>query len=450
MMKDLLFRLLFLILLLSFGECDISAQVVTRWKIPTLFPSNSTIREWRSVCSIGYGFSEEYPSSKCFFLYDPALPTVSMIEFSDDYMVTDFRVMNDSVFFCGVNVRKSVGIEGCFDIVNTMIAGTDSISFCELSILFPLIQVTIPKRMDVYYDEGATHIAFVGDMVNSASVVASTVGHAYYDGMNWNYNFYDNTSGYMVFTDIAASDLYVAAVARKNMDPNCYVHMFKVSNDFLNTPLNAWNCFVLNGRVPLGDILVENLSDTEFALSYHFRIGLYSMTDVQLFRVDNVSSTIILQNTIQTIHGPMELYTSAWKMKELCFDPSTQQLLLLHDAATQVVQTVESTVFKYDIPNINSGWVGASYSPHVVIDKIDAATNNGYWTIGEENYGLEFSRETLVAAATCRQDYNLSYIFSAGAVNIAPFMLVLANNSIIEKTISATIHHPFFSINCTE
>ena len=175
-----------------------------------------------------------------------------------------------------------------------------------------------------------------------------------------------------------------------------------------------------------------------------------SMTDVQLFRVDNVTSTIILQNTIQTIHGPMELYTSAWKMKELCFDPSTQQLLLLHDAATQVVQTVESTVFKYDIPNINSGWVGASYSPHVVIDKIDAATNNGYWTIGEENYGLEFSRETLVAAATCRQDYNLSYIFSAGAVNIAPFMLVLANNSIIEKTISATIHHPFFSINCTE
>lgn len=449
-MKDLVFRLLVLILFLAFGECNISAQVVARWKIPTLIPSNSTIREWRSVYSIGYGFSEEYPSSKCFFLYDPVSPTVNMIEFSDDYMVTDFRVMNDSVFFCGVDIRSSEGIVGCFDIVNTMITGTDSILFCKLRIPLSSLRVTISKRMDVYYDEGATHIAFVGDMVNSASTVTTTVGHAYYDGVNWNYNIYDNTSGDMVFTDIAASSQYLAAVAKKNMDPNCYVHMFKVSNDFLNTPLNAGSCFVLNGRDPLGDILVEDLSETEFALSYHFRIGLYSITDVQLFKADNVSSTLILQNTIQTIHGPMELYTPAWKMKELCFDPSTQHLLLLHDAATQVVQTVESSVFKYDIPNINSGWAGVSYSPHVVIDKIDAATNNGYWSIGEENYGLGFSRETLATAATCRQDYNLSYIFSAGAVNIAPFLLMPFSNTDFGEIIKVTIHYPYLSVNCTE
>ena len=435
---------------LSTAGLKLNAQVVTRWTVPSMFRSNSIIREWKTGYSIVYGISEWFPSSKCFFLYDPTGATHNLIELSDQYEVSDFRIVNDSVFFCGRDILTKVGIVGFFSIYNT-VYGSFGISIGELKDNGSIPQyVRNAKRMDVFCYDGATHIVYVGDMVSSSMTYTTTVGEAYYNGGNWNIEFYDNTVGDMIFTDVAASNKCVAAVAKKNMDTNCYVHAFKAAPSFLNSPLSMGNVMVLNGRGPLGDILVEDLSDSQFALAYHYRTSSSSGTDLQMFQVDLTTATFVVQNALQVSHGPLELYSPTWKMKQLCYDQYTRHLILLHDVATQYLQIETNALFWYDMPNLSIGWINVSHAPEMVVDNIDAASDGGYWSIGEAENRLMFSRGRIGVGVNCRYEYQLSSILSAGVFSIAPYLNVIVPFQRGSSTIPITTDYPLQTVICEE
>ena len=194
---------------------------------------------------------------------------------------------------------------------------------------------------------------------SSTPVPSTTVGDAYFDNYsgNWIVDFYQNAAGDMVYTDIAASSDYVVAVAKKNYSPDYFVHVFRLSGDFLSTPIGVNNVFQITGNVPMGDILIEDISATDFVLAYHFAVGGGPGTELQQFRVDPVTPTIIIQLSLLAHHGAYVSYSPAWAMKQLCFDATRMRMLLLQDAATDIMPSVESNILSYTPSGIGAGYV---------------------------------------------------------------------------------------------
>lgn len=374
--------------LMLFSGLGLSAQSFVKWNAMYWQNDNSTIREWQGGYSVGY--MEDMSGQGHFFLKDNN-NSMQIAVLPRGYAVTDFRIKDDSVFFCGVDTISDRGIVGFFDI-NMLYAGLGAINY---GVLDPLIfappslkYVTYPRRMDVYVLDGMTHIAFVGDMqtVSGGSIVtATTMGSAFWDGMNWRMCFYDNNTGVFEFTDVAASGSYVVAAARRIVQPAKVVQVFNLSHYLLGAPLNPGNFFQLTGNAPLGDILVEDISSTDFMLAYHSNdvLGLLN-TELQHFKVVPATYSLSVQYTIQTCHGVATPVYSLLAMKQMCFDASVSRVLLMQDAATATVPSVESCVFMYDLATMLLGGVDVSYVPNVMLEKIDAKASGGYYGIGEE------------------------------------------------------------------
>ena len=283
-MKQNYFKLIVLTAFLLFANAGAQAQALIHWN------------------AIGWQTTnpEDLSRGGYFFIKD-INPIAQVAVLPVGNTVTDFRVKNDSVFFCGMDNTYGYGIVGFFDI-NALFAGTGTITYGILQQTVSSPYVTRPTRMDVYTFRGITHIAFVGDLLTNVPgsptlVPSTTVGDAYFDNYfsTWNIDFYQNAGCDMIYTDIAASSDYVVAVAKKNFSPDYFVHVFRISGDFLSSPIGANNVFQITGNVPMGDILLEDISATDFVLAYHFAVAGGPGTELQQFRVDPVTPTIIIQ-----------------------------------------------------------------------------------------------------------------------------------------------------------
>ena len=210
------------------------------------------------------------------------------------------------------------------------------------------------------------------------------------------------------------------------------------------------NVMVLNGRGPLGDILVEDLSDSQFALAYHYRTSGSSGTDLQMFQVDLTTATFVVQNALQVSHGPLELYSPTWKMKQPCYDQYTRHLILLHDVATQSLQIETNALFWYYMPNLSIGWINVSHAPEMVVDNIDAASDGGYWSIGEAENRLMFSRGRIGVGVNCRYEYQLSSTLSEGMFSRVPYIGVISSFSSSRPPIQVTHEYPLHTVICEE
>ena len=306
--------------ILVFACQSLSAQAMNRWKIPALFGPDLTIRERNANDAVGYGTNTNREG--CFFLQSAIPSLVMTATLPRGYTVTDFRVLHDTVFFCGVNNNTNRGIVGLFGI-NAVFSGTGSLHLVELNPLSLDPYVINTRRMDVFTFSGVTHIAFVGDVESTASgssQVSSTVGDAYWDGTDWHYDYYLNPSADLTYTDIAASSDYIMVSARKNSSSALVVQVFKPSNDMLTTELTPYNVFQMSWGTPVGDIVVEDIYAADFALAYHYSNGGTAGTEVQLLHVDPMAPTVYVTNTLRTPHGGGAVYAPTWAVKQLCYD----------------------------------------------------------------------------------------------------------------------------------
>ena len=411
-MKQNYFKLIVLTAFLLFANAGAQAQALIHWNAIGWQTTNPVIREWTPGVAIGY--MEDLARGGYFFIKD-FNPIAQVAELPMRNTVTDFRVKNDSVFFCGMDNTYGYGIVGFFDI-NALFAGTGTITYGILQQTVSSPYVTRPTRMDVYTFRGITHIAFVGDLLtyaagSSTPVPSTTVGDAYFDNYsgNWIVDFYQNAAGDMVYTDIAASSDYVVAVAKKNYSPDYFVHVFRLSGDFLSTPIGVNNVFQITGNVPMGDILIEDISATDFVLAYHFAVGGGPGTELQQFRVDPVTPTIIIQLSLLAHHGASVSYSPAWAMKQLSFDATGMRLLLLQDAATDIMPSVESNILSYTPSGIGAGYVDVSCIPGVSLNRMDTKSTGGYWAIGDSGGVTAIAEEFFPAAPSmsCQIRYTM-------------------------------------------
>ncbi|MBR3725564.1 MAG: hypothetical protein IKN11_09290 [Bacteroidales bacterium] len=443
---------------LVFGtiEGGISAQPYIRWNAITWQSTKSLVQDWRTGNAIGY--MEDPTGDGYFFLKGNGI-LVTRAAFPSGITVNDFRINNDSVFFCGVDNTSSHGIVGFFDIAS-LFAGTGSFNYSTLntSVSTPtsLHFDPYPKRMDLFTFGGSTHIAFVGDMLitnsSSGTTATSTIGCAYWDGTNWNMDFHINSVGNLKYTDIAASCSYVAAVAT-NGSPDYLVQVFKLSNDFVTTPLNFGNVFQVSSFAPLGDILLDDISATDFVLAYHYNDGGVPCTKLQQFRVIPATMTIALQLTLLTPLGMASPhYSSSGAMKRLCYDNSVPRILLLQDAITTTVPSVESSIFSYTPSGIATGHVDVSYFPGTVLDRMDVKTTGGYWATGNEGGLLSIASENIpsIPATPCHEGYQLDCDIVTETLTIRNYSFT-ANPFLRSTTTKATsLEYEELLVRCEE
>lgn len=433
----------------------LSAQVITRLEVSSMSGYNSIIQDWKQDLSIGYTENEE--GAECsFILFQADSLILKVATLPVGCRVTDFKIIRDSVFFCGVAGSTNMGIVGCADI-NVLFSLYTNV---HIGVLPPIISptstasyVTCPRHMDVFDYNGETHIIFVGEMVSSVSTVTTTLGEAIWNSvLGWTSTLYDNISGDMIYSDVAAGGNYVTVTAKSNTSENYYVLVFKKSNNTLYTPLNSGSIFEMQGDAPVGDIMVTYLESNEFALAYHYVDEEHNETgvDVQSFKVQPISLSITVNRWLKTPLGGVSYYTPSWKMTQLSYDSQHQLLWLLHYAANVAVPSLESSLFIYDMTNISVSYVNAEYTPGVVMEMMDVVSAGGCWTIGRELGVLQLSKEVIGAVGTCRSGYTLPYGVGIGSSVVTPYVNNFLGPFISDIAIYPTISYPEIEVQCAE
>lgn len=401
---------------------EAAAQIVDRWEIPGLKDSESIVRRWNYTYAVGY--AKDPVGVSCFFLWNYTVPlsNVQEIPLPSGLIVHDFQILNDMVYFCGEDASQ--GIVGFFDLSTVSSLGGTIINYVELTpISGPY--VTCANRMDVFTYGGNTHIAFVGDLLSASSgfsITTTTVGDVYWDGTDWNVDYYV-TNGDMVYTDIAASSGYVVAAAREDITSDCYVQVFNLSNDILATPLvitpfNTSYVYKLADTNLKGEVRVEDISATEFAVAFHYvGLGLVG-TAVKLIVVDPTIPTVNTSMTIKTPLGTSAYYSSACSVKQLCYNLISRRLFLLQDAVCDqyLPPNLESSILWYDLASLGSGIMDMSYIPGITVDRMDAEYTGYFYTIGGNGGPVMLSWDRSHLAAVCRTDLQLQYDISDGLV----------------------------------
>ena len=410
---------------LSLAGQEAAAQIVDRWEIPGLKSSESIVRRWDPQYAVGY--AKDPNDENCFFIWDyteTPPSNVQEIPLPNGLIVHDFQVLNDMVYFCGEDAYQ--GIVGIIDLLTVSSPGGTTINYVELTpISGPY--VTCAKRMDVFTYGGITHIAFVGNLLSTSSgapVTTTTVGDVYWDGTDWNVDYYV-TNGDMIYTDIAASSGYVVVAAKEKNTSDCYVQVFNLSNDILTTPLivtpfNTSFIYKLTGSTLVGEVRVEDIGPTEFAVAFHYDdLGVVG-TEVKQVMIDPSVPAVSVPQTLKTPLGISAYYTSACSIKQLSYNLITRRLFLLQDAVCNqyLPPNLESSILWYDLANIGSGIANMSYMPGVAVDRMDVAATGYFYTIGGSGGGgqVMLSLDYSYPAALCRIDLPVQYEVSDGLV----------------------------------
>lgn len=220
-------------------------------------PNTKTItRAWGEAAQIIYTEDVQYVpgteiESSCtakFTLYDHYSQEYRVADFSTGYWprVTDFEILDDTVYFCGyANLAASgysphyVGYVGYFS-VSHLFYGTDVIHVLAFnqqpddpsSSSFAIL--TKPCRIEAFKTDKGVHMVCTGGWSHSHSNVADAgtfvadVVH-YYPTDQWWYYVHRN-DGIEIFSDIAVTDHYVATIAPKENHNYLYFRVFKKPN----------------------------------------------------------------------------------------------------------------------------------------------------------------------------------------------------------------------------
>lgn len=315
-----------LIILLLATSIRTTAQMDIVALQASLAGSESIIREWRNDISVAFVLD---PSSDGYFaLIDPGLVSIKTAKIPSGDLITDFRIHNDSVFFCGNRSTSSFpfpssmpqGFVGCFDI-QQLFSDADPLNYY----LFPYTYdpgdhyITVPQRMDLYQVGGTTHIALVSKCElhpmmgvyhrTTLCDVACTVN-------GWSYYYFYNKDGIEYYTDIVTNPNYVVAVARDTLFQKCFIDVFFANGQFVSNPLHPNNTFVLTDVPPIGDIRVDFIAEDKFVLAYQYKNSSHAESSTKVFHIDPYTSTILIDDSYATPHSPTPLHGGEWAARD--------------------------------------------------------------------------------------------------------------------------------------
>lgn len=411
-MNTKILTLLLFVLLYQTGNICLGQESITHYE--NIKGKNSIIREYTDYKSIIYTHRSGDWGYFIFDSYGTGNNVSKAIKVDSLCRVYDFRIMDDTVFFCGK--RGKYLIFGYFPVsyFNLTTAsitnwefkggGKDSLLAC---------------KMDIYRNTDLINIAAVGQFKDSAS---STNYSALFEfsipDLNNLYNVqclcYSNYNISPIFTDITVTNRYVVAVSNDITLGNCLLHPFKKTNTFVYSPLYPGNVFSISDVSPYGKILVEKYSNDSILIANHFSSTTLFGTTLKLLNIQNTYPYVFLSNSLLMPHSGTSSISSKWNMRELSANRQTKSAALLQDAETPFHSEAESTIFEYEIYNWNAMNIIATWEENVTFYSIYRRNGIAFQTIGykpfydplnNQHHHIPIYRKAFYSTPTCALQY---------------------------------------------
>lgn len=361
-------KLLILCAVILASHCLAQSRVA---EISNLRTSNSIVRYWHDNYSVAYIYGPR--QANCFLLIDRTTSLVKRIDLPLGTKVNDFRIMHDSVYLGGHVVMGSSGMQGmiaCFSLWDAM-SGAGNFNYVVM-LSSPLsdfwdtpglyCQVTDVKRIALFEEENRVNVAYIADNYVVGDPIRVGYGWAAYDVLSgsWSSHLMYNKHGREVYTDIIATDDHVVAVGRNSITSKLVMRAYKQidfiypSNDpagyeYLNPKIGQ---YMLDEDV-VSDVMATAIDGGKFAVAYHYSsgdAGLMLRSFSVLGGVANVDDVIASSSVSPS--------WSQWRMREVCYSPSANSLMVLTDYDCPATSAIESMVFHFPYPMASATFIG--------------------------------------------------------------------------------------------
>ena len=329
-----------------------------------LKPDTSIIRNYKDGVSIMYSRSPIYGKRFHYVKSGSTFVTSAVTKVT----VTDMEILDDTVYFCGVNLSGNAVI-GLFAISDLLASNlTENTVVCT-----PLSNYTLkPSRLEVFKVSGGLHVVLVNDLVYTSGRVRRSIADAIYHYASniWEINNAVSEWGEddnFLCDDVAVSENYILVSGHKFESAGIYCRLFiKPTTDvpivlnnniyFYNvgySSLSPFTNMTTNVLDPLlfGDHAVwcTHVRDDYFALacmaqhktSFVFGASVKLLDAVQLYGG-------IMGYTQESFLPYSTVWNPKWLVRDVRHDPNRDSILMLHDADNPVTGGVKSMVTVVD------------------------------------------------------------------------------------------------------
>ena len=443
-MKDIAIKT-FVSFLLLLPLCAARGQSLVS-QIPENESDTSIVRYWKNDISIVYACNREF-KDKHFLLVDEGVSTVLSISVPEYVKVNDFRILHDSVFAVGHTTLTGspMGLFACFDIQD-FYNGTGNYRWMvTLQTSMPDCyggccqnQIYDVTRLAVFDSSGYTKMAYIAkNYVDFPTDSRIGVGCATYWGGSWDNIIIYNKHGKEDFTDIIATQNYVVAVARNNVDSLLALRIYPKSS-FLTpswtappgTP-GAYPSYAITTGQKYSDLKVDEavmataLDSDNFAVAYHYTDSPQEGLAVKTFSISGGLATLQKALNAQVVRQP----TSKWKMRDVRYSPTRQRLVVLNDFDGGVGSQT-SIVYKFPLPTLTTGTYYGRYLPSYNSQAMDLFENTSDAFVSSGNMTnigpLTLFMENLTTLPSCGQSDAL-YCVKTTATYSEPYMVTNMN-----------------------
>lgn len=372
--KLLFFLTFFFYFINSYGQ-----SAVYHYQTPEI--DYSIIREYTGDISIIYLHTT---TDQGYFIYDSYSgggTTNPVLPINSPYRINDFRIMDDTIFLCGVIDTAVLFGKIAISDLNSPLA-TETLWHCTLSGKDSLAA----WKMEVYRLNGSAHIAATGqykDLANPQqlySTIYEFIDNGPYNSVCNMFMTYEVDRRY---TDITVTDSHVVAVSNGKYTNFCHLHPFMKTPYFLNFPLYAGHYFEISDVTTEGNILIEQYFKDTVLIANHFSSSNIFGTTLKRLFIQNSSPYISVSNSLLMPHIGAQEISSKWVMRELAVNKPKRSAALLENAFTNFHPETESTIFEYDVEHWNTMNIIASWIKETNFYSIHKSSAYGFQTVGK-------------------------------------------------------------------
>ena len=395
-------------------------------EVQNTYQDTAIVRYWKEGISIVY--TQTWNDDNYFSLVDTAVSQVLRIPIVDNVKVNDFRILHDTVYMCGHRIDNSGTQQGwlAYFSIQDFYTGTGTYYWMatRATVMFDCYgsgyynQVYDITRLAVYDDpHRGPQIAYIcRNYIVGETTLRVGIGWTTNHLGLWNNYIIYNKDAEEEYTDIIATQNYVVAVGRNNVNAHLSLRVFPQSVFLVPTyvpypgvPGVNWCYYYNTAGQSFGDLDVDEdvmataLNGDEFAVAYHYTESPQDGLAVKTFQIAGGTASLTQGLTAQAVRHP----GSTWKMRDIGFSPQSKRLVVLNDFDGGTVGCQASIVYQFPLPTLLSGTYYGRYltgyylhalAPFGTVQDAYVATGN----MSSVNL-LYLYWEKYVASASCGQ-----------------------------------------------
>ena len=341
-------------------------------EIPGLQADYSIVRYWQDDFSVAYSW--DAGGTNCFILIEHNSPIVKRIDIPAGVKVNDFRIMHDSVYLGGhvVVSGRNRGLLACFSLAD-VISGSGNFNYMvtDYSRLTDFVGTPAPqnlvtdvKRIAVYEHYGRVNVAYIADNYVNCDPVRVGYGWAAFDMTTncWNSHLMYNKHGSEVYTDIITTDNHVVAVGKVVATQKLVMRAYKQTDYTYPTydPSGLMYLYPMVGQYMLDAKMISPGVATAttgegFAVAYNYRAN--AVDSGFTVRTFTASGATVSVDDVFLSSAPVNA-GRLWRMREACYTPLTNNIMVLNDYECPSSGMLESYVFHLTYPLTSNSFTG--------------------------------------------------------------------------------------------